>query len=74
MKIPERPDHPEWEYDPEADVLYLSIDRPRPAVGVDIGDGLIVRVDETRNEVAGLTVIGLRSRLLEGLASSRSRD
>jgi len=35
-----------WEYDKEADVLYLSIGEPRPAVGLDIGEGLILRYNE----------------------------
>ena len=57
------------EYDGEADVLYLSIGKPRRAVGVDIGDGLVVRYDELRQEVVGLTVIGLKRRLEKNLGS-----
>ncbi len=56
-----------WEYDEEADVLYLSVGDPQPAEGVDIGEGVIVRFDEARKEVVGLTLIGLRARLLQGL-------
>ena len=47
----------------EADVLYLSLGQPRPAVGVDIGDGVVLRYDEATQEVVGLTVIGLRAKL-----------
>ncbi|WP_206070631.1 DUF2283 domain-containing protein [Nodosilinea sp. P-1105] len=47
----------------EADVLYLSVGEPRPAVGVDIGNGVILRYDEVTQEVIGLTVIGLRAKL-----------
>jgi uncharacterized protein YuzE len=57
------------EYDGDADVLYLSIGKPRRAVGVDIGDGLVVRYDELRQEVVGLTVIGLKRRLEKNLGS-----
>ncbi len=57
-----------WDYDEEADVLYLSVGEPRPAIGVDIGDGLVLRYDEARHEVVGLTVIGLRERLMHELA------
>ncbi len=67
--IPERPGWITWEYDPEADVLYLSVGEPRPAVGIDIGDGLVLRYDEARNEVVGLTVIGLRERLVRELGA-----
>jgi uncharacterized protein YuzE len=67
VSILEKPEPITWEYDREADVLYLSVGEPRPAVGVDIGDGLVLRYDETRNEVVGLTVIGLRERLVREL-------
>lgn len=65
LKIFEQPTNLSWDYDKEADVLYLSIGEPTPAVGVDIGDGLVLRVDEAKNEVVGLTVIGLRRRLAQ---------
>ncbi|HEY7559981.1 MAG TPA: DUF2283 domain-containing protein [Candidatus Binatia bacterium] len=35
-----------WEYDGDADTLYMSFGKPRPAVGVDVGEGVIVRYDE----------------------------
>ena len=68
LKILEGPANINWDYDAEADVLYLSLGEPRPAEGIDAGDGLIIRYDEARNEVVGLTLIGLRARLLEELA------
>ena len=58
----------EWEYDTEADVLYLSVGVPREAIGVDLGEGLIARYDESSGEVVGLTVIGVRQRLSNGLS------
>ena len=67
LKILHRSENLSWDYDEEADVLYLSIGEPRDALGVDIGEGLVVRVDPTEKEVVGLTVVGLRSRLLESL-------
>ncbi len=70
VRILERPTSLTWDYDEDADVLYLSVGEPRPAVGIDIGDGLVLRFDEARREVAGLTVIGLRQRLLKGLQDS----
>ena len=68
VKILEKPTSITWDYDEEADVLYVSVGNPRPALGIDIGDGLVLRYDEARNEVAGLTVIGLRERLLRELS------
>jgi uncharacterized protein YuzE len=70
VKILEKPTSISWDYDEEADVLYLSIGEPQPAVGLDIGDGVIVRYDEARKEVIGLTLIGLRARLLKNLAGT----
>jgi uncharacterized protein YuzE len=57
----------DWEYDEEADVLYLSLGKPRKATGVDIGQGVVVRYDEKKKEVIGLTVLGMRAKLLESL-------
>ena len=53
-----------------SDVLYLSVGEPQPAAGIDIGEGVILRYDEARKEVAGLTLIGLRARLLKGQVGS----
>jgi len=74
LKILEKPTTVDWDYDEEADVLYLAFGRPGPAVGIDIGDGAIVRYDEARHEVVGLTVIGLRQRLLQGLRRDQERQ
>lgn len=74
IKILEKPAEVSWDYDEEADVLYLSIGEPRPAVGVDIGEGVIARYDEVQKEVVGITLIGLRARLLNELARSDRVD
>ena len=65
LKIPDKPDTIDWEYDEDADVLYLSVGTPKQAVGVDIGSGIVVRYDEVNNEVVGLTVLGLRARVVK---------
>ena len=70
VKILKKPAAIDWDYDEEADVLYLSVGEPQPAVGIDVGDGVILRYDETRGVVVGLTLIGLRSRLLKSLLSN----
>jgi len=67
LKILEKPDSLRWDYDEEADVLYLSIGKPKPAVGVDIGEGIVVRYDETEKQIIGLTLTGLRARVLKNL-------
>jgi uncharacterized protein YuzE len=68
VSIPDKSASITWEYDTEADVLYLSMGDPQAAVGVDIGDGVVLRYDEGRKELVGLTLLGLRARLLQGLA------
>ncbi len=67
LKILEKPDSLRWDYDEEADVLYLSIGEPKPAVGVDIGEGIVVRYDETEKQIIGITLTGLRARVLKNL-------
>lgn len=71
LKILERKQNLNWDYDEEADVLYLSVGEPDEALGVDIGEGLVVRMDAAEQEVVGLTVVGLRSRLLKSLPRDR---
>jgi uncharacterized protein YuzE len=70
VRILEKPAAITWDYDEEADVLYLSIGEPQSAVGIDIGEGTILRYDEDRREIVGLTLIGIRARLLKGLTSA----
>jgi uncharacterized protein YuzE len=72
IRILEKPAAITWDYDEDADVLYISVGEPRPAVGVDIGEGVILRYDEAHKEVTGLTLIGLRARLLKGLSDTHS--
>jgi len=67
VKILEKTATITWDYDEEADVLYLSIGEPRPAIGMDIGEGIVVRYDEVSQEVVGLTLIGLRARVMKNL-------
>ena len=69
LKILEKPNEIAWDYDEEADVLYISVGQPSPALGVDIGEGVIMRYDEAAKEVVGLTLIGLRERLLRNLGN-----
>ncbi|HUT54454.1 MAG TPA: DUF2283 domain-containing protein [bacterium] len=60
----------DWDYDDEADTLYLSFGPPRPALGIDAGDGVILRYDEKARELVGLTIVGVGGRLKEYLKRS----
>jgi uncharacterized protein YuzE len=64
LKIQERKAKLNWDYDEDADVLYISFGDPVKAVGLDVGDGVIVRYKEKTGELVGLTIIGLRQRSL----------
>ncbi len=67
IKILDKKENLNWDYDEEADVLYISIGEPHKALGVDIGEGAIVRYIEETGEVVGLTLIGVKERLLNSL-------
>jgi uncharacterized protein YuzE len=54
-------------YDKEADVLYLSLGEPKEAVAVDVSDGVIARYHEDSETIVGITLIGLRQRVLKEL-------
>jgi uncharacterized protein YuzE len=54
-------------FDKEADVLYLSLGEPREAVAVDISNGVIARYNEDSETIVGITLIGLRQRVLKEL-------
>lgn len=71
VKLFEKKDVPlDWEYDGEADTLYLSFGKPRAALGVDVGEGVVVRYDEKAREVVGLTLIGVGKRMEEYMKKS----
>ncbi|MFQ5605613.1 MAG: DUF2283 domain-containing protein [bacterium] len=55
----------DWDYDEEADVLYLSFGRPQEAVGIDMGEGMILRYSEKLGEIVGLTIFGIREHLFK---------
>jgi uncharacterized protein YuzE len=57
-------------YDGDADTLYISFGKPKPALGVDVGEGVIVRYDEKAREVVGLTLIDVGKRLEEYMKRS----
>ncbi len=67
IKILENKENLNWDYDEEADVLYISVGKPQKALGVDIGEGVIMRYVEGTNELVGLSIIGIKERFLKGL-------
>ena len=67
IKILDRKENMDWVYDEDADVLYISTGEPRKALGIDISEGAIVRYEEQRGEVVGLTFLGMKERLFKRL-------
>ncbi|MCB9457412.1 MAG: DUF2283 domain-containing protein [Anaerolineaceae bacterium] len=49
-------------YDREADVLYLTVGEPRPAISREVGDDVLLRVDAETGEVVGMTILNLSTR------------
>lgn len=62
LKILDKKESLNWDYDEEADVLYISIGKPVKALGLDAGEGVIIRYQEDTREVVGVTIIGVRER------------
>ena len=57
----DKPDKIEWEYDKEADVLYISFGKPKEALTMDLGSGVLARYDKDSNKMVGFTITGLKS-------------
>jgi uncharacterized protein YuzE len=62
LKILDKKENVNWDYDEEADVLYIGIGKPVKALGMDTGEGVIIRYQEETGEVVGVTIIGVRER------------
>ncbi|MFQ3598922.1 MAG: DUF2283 domain-containing protein [Chloroherpetonaceae bacterium] len=62
LKIIPNISHANWDYDGEADTLYISIGEPQAAIGLDAGNGIILRYKEDTKELIGLTILGVKAR------------
>lgn len=71
LKIMEKKENLNWDYDEEGDVLYISIGEPVKALGLDVGEGVIVRYQEQTGEVVGLTIIGVKQRSVVAMAAGK---
>jgi uncharacterized protein YuzE len=67
LNITEKKDKIKWDYDAEADVLYISFGNPQNAEGVDIGEGTIIRIQPESNEIIGVTILNPLHRTLASL-------
>ena len=73
IKVLEKEQNLDWEYDGEGDVLYISIGEPQKALGIDIGEGVVIRYREDAKEIVGLTILGVKEKLLNELSKEESR-
>jgi uncharacterized protein YuzE len=67
LKLLDKKQKIQWDYDEEADVLYISFGKPQKAEGVDIGEGIIIRVLPDTHRIVGLTIINPIKRTLKEL-------
>ncbi|MBM3240029.1 DUF2283 domain-containing protein [Candidatus Poribacteria bacterium] len=49
-------------YDKEADVLYVSIGKPKKAICETLDNGVVIRYDEKTDKIIGFTVIDFERR------------
>lgn len=56
-----------WDYDADADLLYISFGNPQNAEGVDIGEGTIIRIEPNSNGIIGITILNPLHRTLTSL-------
>ena len=67
LNITEKKNKINWDYDADADVLYISFGNPKNAEGVDIGEGTIIRIEPDSKEIIGITILNPLHRTLTSL-------
>jgi len=67
LNISERKNKINWDYDADADILYISFGNPKNAEGVDIGEGTIIRIQPETKEIVGVTILSPLNRTLSSL-------
>ena len=67
LNITEKKNKINWDYDADADVLYISFGNPKNAEGVDIGEGIIIRIEPYSKEIIGITILNPLHRTLSSL-------
>lgn len=67
LNIAEKKNKINWDYDADADVLYISFGNPKKAEGVDIGEGTIIRIEPDTKEIIGITILNPLHRTLTSL-------
>jgi uncharacterized protein YuzE len=55
-----------FHYDSEADVLYASVGKPKPAKSIDFPNGIVLRIDPVSGNYIGFTIINYMARKKSG--------
>ena len=56
-----------FSYDSDSDVLYSYIKKPLPAKSVEMGNGIIVRINPENQKLVGFTVVNYKRRIRDGI-------
>ena len=57
-------------YDQEADVLYVSLGKPREGVSVEVDEGTFIRIDPYTDEIVGITILDFKQRYMPSSVKS----
>jgi hypothetical protein len=50
----------QWDYDEEMDVLYISFGDPKPGIGDEVAEMVVLRTDPDTDQYVGITIIGFK--------------
>ena len=70
LKLMEKKDNLQWDYDADADVLYISVGQPVKGEGIDLGNDIVVRINSETKEIIGFTIINPLKKTLNELNAS----
>ena len=56
------------DYDEDADILYISFDKPKIAITIEGNDGELIRIDPYTKEIVGVTIIDFKQRYIDFLS------
>lgn len=52
-----------YRYDEEEDILYLSIDEPKPSISKETEEGILIRRDIKTKKITGVTILDYKDRV-----------
>jgi uncharacterized protein YuzE len=59
-----------FDYDDESDVLYSYINKPHPAIGHDLKNGVTLRIDPNKKRIVGFTIVNYKYKMKKGIIKS----